>query len=112
MFSIKLTKSKADIYYKSALQTGSITWFSISISKDGVFVYISRDKSRSYWSGKKIGRSSKLSIKFNDKKKMITVNSANKIIIHSMNDYTKIKQKAIYYKLMNANDNSIEFAEK
>ena len=43
---------------------------------------------------------------------MITVNSANKIIIHSMNDYTKIKQKAIYYKLMNANDNRIEFAEK
>ena len=53
----------------------------------------------------------KLSIKFNDAKKMITVNIANKIIIHSIKDYTKIKKKAIYYNYMNENDNRIEFKE-
>ena len=42
---------------------------------------------------------------------MITVNTANKIIIHSSKDYTKIKKKAIYYKYMNENDNRIEFKE-
>ena len=42
---------------------------------------------------------------------MITVNAANKIIIHSIKDYRKIKQKAIYYKYMNENDNRIEFKE-
>ena len=42
---------------------------------------------------------------------MITVNTSNKIIIHSMKDYIKIKKKAIYYKYMNENDNKIEFKE-
>ncbi len=76
-----------------------------------IFVYVSRDKSRSYWIGGKKGKFCKLSIKFNDSKKMITVNTANKIIIHSSKDYTKIKKKAIYYKYMNENDNRIEFKE-
>ena len=109
MFEIKLKKSKADIYYKSDLQTSKNAWYNISISKDSIFVYISRDKSRSYWIGGKKGKSSKLSIKFNDAKKTITINTANKIIIHSIKDYTKIKKKAIYYKYMNENDNRIEF---
>lgn len=39
---------------------------------------------------------------------MITVNIANKIIIHSMKDYIKIKKKAIYYKYINEKDNKIE----
>ncbi len=50
-------------------------------------------------------------LNLNDAKKMITVNIANKIIIHSIKDYTKIKKKAIYYKYMNENDNRIEFKE-
>ena len=111
MFEIKLKKSKADIYYKSDLQTSKNAWCNIYISKDKIFVYISRDKSRSYWIGGKKGKSSKLSIKFNDAKKMIIVNTTNKIIIHSSKDYTKIKQKAIYYKYMNENDNRIKFKE-
>ena len=111
MFEIKLKKSKADIYYKSDLQTSKNAWCNISISKDKIFVYVSRDKSRSYWIGCKKGKSAKLSIKFNNSKKMITVNTANKIIIHSSKDYTKIKKKAIYYKYMNENDNRIEFKE-
>jgi hypothetical protein len=109
MFEIKLKKSKADIYYKSDLQTSKNAWCNISISKDSIFVYVSRDKSRSYWIGGKKGKSSKLSIKFNDAKKMITVNTSNKIIIRSDLYYTKIKKKAIYYKYMNENDNRIEF---
>jgi len=111
MFEIKLKKSKADIYYKSDLQTSKNAWCNISISKDKIFVYISRDKSRSYWIGGKKGKSCKLSIKFNDIKKTITVNTSNKIIIHSMKDYIKIKKKAIYYKYINENDNRIEFKE-
>ncbi len=111
MFEIKLNKSKVDIYYKSDLQTSKNVWCNISISKDKIFIYISRDKSRSYWIGGKKGKSCKLLIKFNDAKKMITVNTANKIIIHSIKDYAKIKKKAIYYKYMNENDNRIEFKE-
>jgi hypothetical protein len=111
MFEIKLKKSKADIYYKSDLQTSKNAWCNISISKNSIFVYISRDKSRSYWICGKKGKSCKLSIKFNDSKKMITVNTANKIIIHSDLYYTNIKKKAIYYKYMNENDNRIEFKE-
>lgn len=111
MFKIKLNKSKADIYYKSDLQTSKNAWCNISISKDKIFVYLSRDKSRSYWIGSKKRKSCKLSIKFNDVKKMITVNTSNKIIIHSSKDYTKIKKKAIYNKYMNENDNRIEFKE-
>ena len=111
MFEIKLNKSKADIYYKSDLQTSKNAWCNISISKNSIFVYVCRDKSRSYWIGSKKSKSSKLSIKFNDAKKMITVNTANKIIIRSDLYYTKIKKKAIYYKYMNENDNRIEFNE-
>lgn len=109
MFEIKLKKSKADICYKSDLQTSKNAWCNISISKNSIFVYVSRDKSRSYWIGGKKGKSCKLSIKFNDAKKMITVNTTNKIIIRSDLYYTKIKKKAIYYKYMNENDNRIEF---
>ena len=90
MFEVTLKKNKADLYYKSDLQTSKMAWVDISISNNGIFVYISRDKSRSYWSGMKKGKSSRLSIKFNDKKQMITVNSSNRIIVHSNKDYTKI----------------------
>ena len=89
-----------------------MAWVNITISKNGIFVYISRDKSRSYWSGSKQGRSNKLSIKFNDKKQMITVNLSNRIIVHSNKDYMKIKNKAKYYKYITENDNTIEFMEK
>ena len=111
MFEIKLKNNKADIYYKSDLQTSKNAWCNISISKNSIFVYVSRDKSRSYWIGRKKSKSCKLLIKFNDSKKTITVNTSNKIIIHSIKDYTKIKKKAIYYKYMNENNNRIEFKE-
>jgi hypothetical protein len=38
MFEIKLKKSKADIYYKSDLQTSKNAWCNISISKDKIFI--------------------------------------------------------------------------
>ena len=39
MFEIKLNNSKADIYYKSDLQTSKNAWCNISISKIA-FLYI------------------------------------------------------------------------
>jgi hypothetical protein len=36
MFEIKLKKSKADVYYKSDLQTSKNAWCNISISKDSI----------------------------------------------------------------------------
>lgn len=111
MFDVKYKKNKVDIYYKTNLQVNDVSWFSISIKPDSIYIYISRDKSRSYWIGRKNGLSSKLIIKFNDKKKMITVNTSNKIIFHNIEDYNKIKEKAIYYKHMNENENKIEFFE-
>jgi len=111
MFGITLKKNKSDIYYKSHLQISKMAWFRISISNKSIFVYISRDKSRSYWIGRKKGETSKLSIIFNDKKRMITVNSSNRIIVHSIKDYTTIKQKAKYYKYIGENENKIVFEE-
>jgi hypothetical protein len=109
-FSIKLTTTYVDIKYSKGLVKKG--WFNISINKDGIFVYISKDKGRMYWIGKKKGYSAKLSIKFNDKKKMITVNNSNKIIFHKVKDYETIKKKTIYYKLMKENENSVSFQDR
>jgi hypothetical protein len=109
-YSIKLTTTYVDIKNsKGFVKKG---WISISISKDGIYVYISRDNNRIYWIGSKKGYSAKLSIKFNDKKKMITVNNSNKIIFHKVKDYEKIKKKTIYYKLMKENENSVSFQDR
>jgi len=74
----------------------------MSISKDGIYVYISRDNNRIYWIGSKKGYSAKLSIKFND----------NKIMFHNSKDYEIIKKKIIYYKHMKEDEYSIVFEER
>jgi uncharacterized protein YqkB len=84
-------------------------FFHISISANGIFVYISKDHGRMYWIGRRVGISDKLSIKFNDDKKMISINSSNKITFHKAKDYETIKKKAIYYKYMKDGENKIAF---
>jgi len=109
-YSVKLPTTRVDIQYsKGLVQKG---WIHMSISKNGIYVYISRDNDRVYWKGSKTGISSKLSIKFNDDKQMITINSSNKIIFHNYKDYEKIKQKTIHYKLMKEDENSVTFDYK
>ncbi len=109
-YSINLTTTYVDIQHsKGFVKKG---FFSISIDKNGIFVYISRDNNRIYWIGRKKGYSAKLSIKFNDKKKMITVNSSNKIMFHKAKDYETIKKKTIYYKYMKENENTVVFKER
>ncbi len=109
-YSIKLTTTYVDIKNsKGFVKKG---WISISISKDGIYVYISRDNNRIYWSGSKKGSSDKLFIKFNDKKKMITINNSSKIMFHKSKDYETIKKKIIYYKHMKQDENSVMFQEK
>jgi hypothetical protein len=108
MFSLKLTNKKIDIYSSSGLSDKG--WVSFSIGPDSYYVYISRDGYSNYWIGKKNKNlSARLSVKYNDNKKMITINRTNKLIFHSEKDYEKIKNKTIYYKYMNENENKIEF---
>lgn len=81
------------------------------MDKNGLMVYLSRDNNRIYWVGRKSGKSANLVITFNDDKKMITVNKSNRIIFHNLVKYDQIKKKAIYYKLLKANENHIVFEE-
>lgn len=108
-YNIKLTTTYVDIKHSKGLVKKG--WFSMSISKDGIYVYISRDNNRIYWIGSNKGYSAKLSIKFNDDKKMITINNSNKIMFHNSKDYEIIKKKIIYYKHMKEDENSILFEE-
>lgn len=106
-FSIKLTTTYVDIKHTNGLVKKG--WFHITVDKNGIYIYILRDNNRIYWIGRKKGISAKLSVKFNDKKNMITINNSNKITFHNSKDYEKIKKKTIYYKLMDENDNKVEF---
>ena len=109
-FRIDLTSTYVDIKNASGLMKKGK--FTISISKKGIFVYISRDQGRMYWIGRKTGYSAKLSIKFNDKKQMITINNSYKITFHRPKDYETIKKKTIYYKHMQETDNKVEFSDR
>jgi hypothetical protein len=106
-YKVQLTTKNVDIKYSTGLvKKGS---FYISIDKNGIYIYIIRDNYRIYWIGRKEGESAKLSVKFNDNKKMITINNSNKIIFHNAKDYEKIKEKTIYYKLMKKDENIVVF---
>jgi hypothetical protein len=109
-YDIKLTTTYVDIQHSKGLVKKG--WFRISISKDRIFIYISRDNNRIYWSGNKKGNSDKLSIKFDDQKKLITINNSNKIKFYKSKDYETIKQKTIYYKHMKEDENNVVFQEK
>jgi hypothetical protein len=109
-YNTKLTTTHVDIKHSKGLVNKG--WFSISISKDRIFVYISRDNNRIYWNGSKKGNSDKLSIFFNDKKKLVAINNSSKIMFHKAKDYEMIKGKTIYYKHMKQDENSVIFQEK
>jgi hypothetical protein len=97
-FHIKLTKTQLHVDNRS-----DVDWVSISLSAGSCYVYISLNTRRVYWIGRRTGLSAALSVKFNDTKNQITVNSY-KIVIHSDNIYRKIKQKARYYRLLATDD--------
>ena len=61
----------------------------VSINNNG-FIYISRDKNRSYWILSKIEKKKRPRISFNDNKQQISV-SSNKIIMGHLSDYQKAK---------------------
>ena len=109
-YSIRLTTKSVDLMHSRGQVTNG--WIDFSIDKNRIFVYLSRDNNRIYWIGRKTGLSAKLSIKFNDSKKMITINTSNKIIFHHANDYEIIKKKTVYYKHMKSNENSVLFQNK
>ena len=111
MFKEKFKTNKVDIYYKNEIQNSKIVWLSISISKDSIYIYISRDNNRAYWIGRKKGISSNLLMKFNDKKNMISINSSFKVIFKHSKDYKLIKDKTIYYKHMTKESNIVKFGE-
>jgi hypothetical protein len=102
-FQIKLTTTQMHVDKRS-----DVDWVSISLSAGKCYVYISLNTRRVYWIGSRTGLSAALSVKFNDAKHQITVNSY-KIVIHSDNIYHKIKQKARYYRLL-ATDDAVRFS--
>ena len=108
MFQLKLTTKNIDIHSSSGIVRNG--WCNITIDKSGILVYINKDKTRIYWLGKTAGQGAKLTIKFNDDKHMISVNSSNKIVFHNIKDYNKLKQKTIFYKHMKEGENSVVFS--
>jgi hypothetical protein len=82
---LRFTKSTADIYSSNKLQTKG--WVSIH---DG-YIYIARDKGRSYWRLYNIPLNKRPIISFTDSTKTIRI-GANKIIIKSLAKYNKAKQ--------------------
>ncbi len=106
-FSLQLTTTYVDIQHSGGFVKKG--FFHITIDKNTVYVYILRDNNRIYWIGRRNGNSAKLSLKFNDEKHMITVNTANRITFHRARDYKKIKEKALYYKQMEEDGNTVVF---
>ncbi len=109
-FNVKLTTTYVDIKHSKGLVKKG--WFYISISKNSILVYINRDNIHIYWLCSKKGKSDKLSIKFNDDKKTISINNSSKITFHKAKDYETIKKKTIYYKYMKQHENKVVFQEK
>ncbi len=107
MFTCKFTTKDVEIKHSGGITNKGFVNF--SISKNSFSVYISRDNNRIYWIGRTKGISAKLKIKFNDKKSMITINTSNKITFYNEKDYEKIKNKTIYYKHMDKDDDTVIF---
>jgi hypothetical protein len=105
-----IIKNGVDIYHSNNIVKDG--YVDIDINSDYIKIYFWRDKSWRWWEGSKKGVSAKLSIIFNDKKNMITVNHINKIFFHRREDYELVKNKSMYYKLLNTGDNKIEFEKK
>lgn len=105
-----IIKDGVDIHHSSDIVKDG--YVDIDIDKDYIKIDFWRDKSWRWWEGSKNGVSAKLSIIFNDKKHMITVNNINKIMFHRSEDYELVKSKSIHYNLMKADDNKIKFEKK
>ena len=108
MFQLKRTTKNIDIYASGRPVNNG--WVSITIDKGGIVVYISKDKTRAYWIGRTEGQSAKLAIKFDDTQHKITINKSNRIVFHNAGDYSKLKEKTIYYKHMKEGENGIIFS--
>ena len=83
---ITLQNKKVQIYVGSKLQTSKLAWVAVS---DG-YIYISRDKNRSYWVLRKMKPQDRPKITFNDKKKTLRI-ASNKIVVTGEKDYNTIK---------------------
>ena len=84
MSKVRFTKSTADIYASNKLQKKG--WVHIN---DG-YIYIARDKGRSYWILRNIPPDDRPIIHFNDETKTIRIGT-NKIIIKSPSKYIEAK---------------------
>ena len=90
---ITLRNNKIQLYNGNKLQTNKHCWISVS---DG-YIYISRDKSRSYWILNKIKPMDRPKMTFNDKKQILRIGN-NKIIIKYEKDYNTVKSLLEPYK--------------
>ena len=90
---ITLRNNKIQLYNGNKLQTDKKCWISVS---DG-YIYISRDKSRSYWILNKIKPMDRPKMTFNDKKQILRIGN-NKIIIKYEKDYNTVKSLLEPYK--------------
>ena len=84
---ITLRNNKMQLYVGSKLQSSKLAWVAVS---DG-YIYISRDKNRSYWVLHKMNPQERPKITFNDKKKTLRIGS-NKIVVNSEKDYQSVKE--------------------
>lgn len=84
MTKVRLTKSIADIYASNKLQKKG--WVHIN---DG-YIYIARDKGRSYWIFRNIPSAERPIIHFNDETRTIRIGT-NRIVIKSPSKYTAAK---------------------
>ena len=83
---ITLRNNKMQLYVGSKLQSSKLAWVAVS---DG-YIYISRDKNRSYWVLRKMKPQERPKITFNDKQKTLRIGS-NKIVVNSEKDYQLVK---------------------
>ena len=90
---ITLRNNKIQLYNGNKLQTDKKSWISVS---DG-YIYISRDKSRSYWILNKIKPMDRPKMTFIDKKQILRIEN-NKIIIKYEKDYNTVKSLLEPYK--------------
>lgn len=83
--SVELRGNKLTLLHRGIRQKRG--W--VSINNNG-FIYISRDKNRSYWILSKIEKKKRPRISFNDNKQQISV-SSNQFVIRSRGDYQTAK---------------------
>lgn len=110
---INVQAKNMDIKLSSSLVVkGIVKNVSIAISKGFTSFYINTDQGSKQIIGRIRGKHAAmhLSVKFNDKKRMITVRKNQiksfQITFHKIVDYDKFKRRAVYYKLMQENAKS------